>query len=187
MAKSYPLRKVQIQFYDGTETTPATLDITGYSDLPDLPDVIIRRDLDVKRDRGQFSHVELAEDSIDFPEVSITIDMIDTLVTSDKNAIEQWFNKHKAADGTTDLVSTNDGGAKARDVDSGELKDIGLPSDIFTIGMKILWTDSANQNAHGRDYKYVRPIQATVSGDTGGLKITLTFQLSGTYTEITSI
>lgn len=187
MAKSYPLRKVQIQFYDGNATTPQTLNITGYSDLPELPDVIIRRDLDVKRDRGQFSHVELAEDNVDFPEVSITIDMIDTLVTANKNVIEQWFNQHKAADGTTALTSTNDGNAQARDVDAGTLTSIGLPSEIFTVGMKILWTDSAGSNSHGRDYKYVRPIQASVSGDTGGLRVTLTFQLLGTYTEITAI
>jgi len=186
MPKSYPLRKVQIQFYDGNATTPNTINLAYFGSVPELPDVVVNRNLEVRLDRGQFSHVDFGDDALEFPEVTLTIDMVDTHVSTNKHALEQWFNQHQTVDGT-DLVSTNDGGAQARDVDTGELVDIGLPTSIFTIGMKILFSDADDTNSFGRDYKYVKPIEARVSaGDTGG-QIILRMQLLGTYTEISNL
>jgi len=187
MARSYPLKSaITIQLEDGTETTPNTITLKYYGEVPDLPDVIIDAPLRPILDRGNFSHVEEDDDTIDFPELELTIDMVDTDVSAGKHVLEQWFNKHLAADGTTTLESTNDGNAQARRLSDNSLVSIGIPSDRFTVYFKILFDNSETDKAFGRSYKYFEPISCTVSSGKDA-QIKIRGRIYGTYEEITSL
>lgn len=179
MAKGYPLRKTSVQFYDGTATTPKTLDITGYASLPEFGDVKVRTNVEPRLDRGMISHIDYADDTLEQPEVSMTVDLVDTYLSTSNDKISEWFDEH-SQDGTP-LVSTNDGNAQAR-ADDGTLKNIGIPTDIFTCGMKLTFNDITGAGTITRDYKYVQPVSVTISSETTGTKINFTVKLLGTYT-----
>lgn len=187
MAKSYPLKSaITLQLVDGNTTTPQSITLQYYSEVPDLPDVVIDAPLRPINDRGNFSHVEYDDDTIEFPEIELTIDMVDAQVSSNKHELEQWFNKHLAADGTTALTSTNDGTAQARRLQDNSLVSIGIPSDIFTVSLKILFDNAETGKAFGRHYKYFQPISCSVSSGKDA-QIKIKGRILGTYEEITSL
>ena len=176
----YPLKSaVTIQFYDATPDTasppgPYTLTLTFYDSVPDLPDVFVDKPLRQINDRGNFSHFEYDDDRIELPEVEFTVTITDGDVTNNKYALEQWFNEHQTVDGTA-LTSTNDGNATTK-----------IPSDLFTCGMKILFSSSDATKSFGRDYKYVYPLPGSVSvGKDGQFKFRV--RLLDTYSEISSL
>lgn len=178
-------KHVTVKLLDGTDVTPKSAIVIGYADIPDLPDVMVKVPLEPVLDRGNLIGVKEGPDSLEYPEVEITVDMVDAAVVTGKYELEQWFNQHK--DGTgADLTSTNDGAAQARSDKDGSLVDVTIPTDFFTIAFGILFDTGDDGKAFGRKYNYCRPIPGSVSvGDKGQYKFKL--QLCGTFEEITTL
>lgn len=183
MPSGYPLRKTVIQLYDGN-TTPKKLTLTFYGSVPELSRPTITRTLDPKMDRGQFKYVMFGDDQIEFPEQTIEMDLVDDLYSGTKHKVLEWFNEHK--DSGVALTSTNDGNAQAVDGDTLTEVQYGLPTSIFTIGMKIWFENASGANGFGYDFKYIQPIKATVSSANDGSKITLTFRILGNWTDLSA-
>lgn len=184
MPNSYVLKdSITIKLEDGGTQS---LTLRYYGDVPDLPDVLIDAPFRVVNDRGTFSHIEEDDDSLDFTDFEMTIDNVDSQVSANKHELEQWFNEHKASDGVTDLVSTNDGNAQARKLTDNTKVNVGLRSDYFTISFKILFDNGVSGKAFGRHYKYFQPISASVSSAEDS-QITIRGRILGTYEEITTI
>jgi hypothetical protein len=187
MGRPYLRKKhVDIQLYDGTPTTPYTLDITGYADVPELPEPVVDAPAEGYAPQGAFSSIEEGDDTVDLPEFSITIDINDDDVSSGKYAIDQWINAHKEGNGTTALVSTNDGSAYFRKSIDGTTVSANLSTDWFTIGMKVLFDNDGSGKAFGKDYGYVRPIDARLS-TSGKAQVTIRGQIVGAPTDITEL
>lgn len=185
MPTGYPLRNAIVQFYDGS-ATPKKLTITYYGSIPELPDVVITRNLEPKLDRGQFRYVMFGDDSVEFPEVTFEMDVVDDYVISNKHSVIEWFKNRKDTSGDG-LTTTNDGNATAKDVDSNTTVNYGLPSSIFTCGMKV-WIEDAKSTTgkgFGFDYKYVQPLDVTFTSSNDGTKLTIRVRLLGSRTDLT--
>lgn len=186
MGRPYLRKKhVTIELFDGTATTPFTQTITGYADVPELPEPVIDAPAEGYAPQGVFNSIEEGDDTINLPEFSITVDINDADVASNKYALNEWFNNHRASDGSTGLVTTNDGSAYLKKSIDGTTVSANLATDWFTIGMKVLFNNSGSAKAFGKQYKYVRPISATFS-TSNKAQVTLRMQIVGAPTDITS-
>jgi|LDZU01.1.fsa_nt_gi hypothetical protein len=186
MGRPYLRKKhVTISLYDGTSTTPYTESITGYADVPELPEPVVDAPAEGYSPQGVFNSIEEGDDTITLPEFSITLDINDADVASGKYALDQWFNNHKESSGATALVSTNDGSAYLKKAIDGTTVSANLATDWFTIGMKVIFDTGGTGKAFGKNYKYVRPISASFS-TSNKAQVTLRAQIVGAPTDITS-
>ncbi len=186
MGRPYLRKKhVTISLFDGTPTTPFTETITGYADVPELPEPVIDAPAEGYAPQGAFNSIEEGDDTINLPEFSITVDINDADVTSNKYALNEWFNNHKESNGATALTTTNDGSAYLKKSIDGTTVSANLAADWFTIGMKVLFNNAGTSKAFGKQYKYVRPISATFS-TSNKAQVTLRMQIVGAPTDITS-
>jgi len=186
MGRPYLRKKhVTISLFDGTPITPFTETITGYADVPELLEPVIDAPAEGYAPQGVFNSIEEGDDTINLPEFSITVDINDDDVATNKYALNEWFNNHKESNGATALVSTNDGSAYLKKSIDGSTVSANLATDWFTIGMKILFDNSGTAKAFGKQYKYVRPISATFS-TSNKAQVTLRMQIVGAPTDITS-
>ena len=186
MARPYLRKKhVTIQLYDGTSITPKTLAISGYSDVPEIPEPVIDVPPEQFVSQGSFKSVEEADDALAYTEFNITVDMLDSQVTSNKNAIDQWMNLFKDSAGGA-LVSTNNGSAQVRNNKTHALVTTGLSTAWKTCGLKILFNNAATGKAFGKDFKYVQPLSARFS-TAGHAQVTLAFRVLCAGTDISAL
>ncbi len=186
MGRPYLRKKhVTISLFDGTTPTAYAATITGYADVPELPEPVIDAPAEGYAPQGVFNSIEEGDDTINLPEFSITVDINDGDVASNKYALNEWFNNHKDSTGSTALTSTNDGSAYLKKSIDGTTVSANLATDWFTIGMKVLFNNSGSAKAFGKSYKYVRPISATFS-TSNKAQVTLRMQIVGAPTDITS-
>ncbi len=186
MGRPYLRKKhVTISLFDGTTPTAFTATITGYADVPELPEPVIDAPAEGYAPQGVFNSIEEGDDTVNLPEFSITVDINDGDVASNKYALNEWFSNHKESNGATALTTTNDGSAYLKKSIDGTTVSANLATDWFTIGMKVLLNNAGTGKAFGKSYKYVRPISATFS-TSGKAQVTLRAQIVGAPTDITS-
>jgi len=186
MGRPYLRKKhVTISLFDGTTPTAKAATITGYADVPELPEPVIDAPAEGYAPQGAFNSIEEGDDTINLPEFSITVDINDSDVASNKYALNEWFNNHKDSTGSATLKSTNDGSAYLKKSIDGSTVSANLATDWFTIGMKVLFNNGGTSKAFGKSYKYVRPISATFS-TSNKAQVTLRMQIVGASTDITS-
>lgn len=161
------------------------LSLAFYGDVGDLPDVLIDTPFRSIDDRGNITHIEEDDDSLDFTEFELTCDIVDSQVNAGKHEIEQWFNNHKTVGGT-DLISTNKGYAFARKLVDNSLVNVGLKSTYFTLKLEVVFDNSVTGKAFGRAYRYFQPLEAVVSAGQDA-QVKLRGRLLGTYEEITAL
>lgn len=187
MGRPYLRKKhVAVRFYDGTGSTPYHLDITGYSDIPELPEPVIDVAAEPYVVGGNFNSIEEGDDVVTLPEFAITIDINDADVATGKYAIDQWFANHKDSTGSTALKSTNDGSAYLKKSIDGTTTSANLSTDYFTIGLKVLFNNGGTGKAFGKNFKYIRPIDAKFS-TSGKAQVTIRGQILGAPTDITAL
>lgn len=161
------------------------LSLAYYGDIAEIPDILIDSPFRTISDRGNITHIEEDDDSLDFPEFELTCDIVDSQVDTGKHEVEQWFNKHKTTDGT-ELDSTNKGYAFARSLVDNSLTNIGLKTKYFTLKLEVVFDNSVSEKAFGRAYRYFQPLQAVVSSGTDA-QVVLRGRILGTYEEITEL
>lgn len=178
MSKSYTLKgEVTVEVIDGTAETPNKLEMEYYGSIPNLPEVVINAPLRQVLDRGNHSHFEEDADQVNVGEaVEFTFDMVDDQVTSDKHAWYEWFYRHSTAAGGA-LTTTNDGSAKALDLNLGTAVAINVPSGMFTCILK-LTCDAGTGKKVTRTYNYFRPIACEFSGEQD-MRVTVRGELLG--------
>ncbi len=176
--KSYTLKgEVTVTVKDKTVPTPNTLEMKYYGSVPNLPEVVLNAPLRQILDRGNHSHYEEDTDQINVGEtVEFTFDMVDDQVSSSKHEWYEWFYRHKTVAGV-DLTSSNDGSAKALDLNSGTTVTINVPSGIFTCILEIA-CDAGTGKKVTRTYTYFRPIACEFSGEQD-MRVTVRGELLG--------
>lgn len=187
MATRPYLRKkhVTIKLYDASTPTPKSLIISGYSDIPEISEPILDVAPEQYVSQGTFRSIEEADDALTYTEFNLPIDVLDSQVTANKNAIDQWMNFFKDVAGIA-LTSTNDGSAQIRNNKTHALVSTGLSTAWKTCGLKVLFDNSATGKAFGKDFKYVQPLSARFS-TAGHAQVTLNFRILCAGTDISSI
>lgn len=184
----------QLQISDDTETTKVIKEIKYYSGLPEIPTPEAAPDTQFFRDRGALQAVEIGEDQVEFPEMSITIDMtaadVQDVGISDWQA--DWYNIMNKycdpADGTTNLTSTNTGSVNVKNgfnPSSSATTSVTIPSDIDTLRLEILFQDGTN--TLGYRWEQVQPLGVTFGDNDGRATMTLNFKVWCCPTEISEL
>lgn len=205
MALNYPVKPndsgyIRVQFYDArtaTEATedgdkyPALIELKYFGDLPEIKVPQIREELKMFKDRGKFQGWDYDEDTMDIPEITFNVDVVDDQVSTNAYEMLDWFEKRKAPDsyGTTDatdLVSTNDGSATVR-TQSGGTQDANLPTGLFLCGMHVFFDNGVTGKELGFDFKYVEPREVSLSSADGHGKFSFTVKVWGLYAETTAL
>jgi hypothetical protein len=177
---------MQIQFLDGTATTPKKIQITGITSYPEVPNVILTTQDELFLDRGKAVGMIEGDDAVDFPEFTITFDVIDDKVSTGMHETKQFLvNKVDPADGTTPLVSLNTGETTIVD-ENGNDYTLSLTENKFLFKMEYLFDSSETGKAFG--YSYLVYISGfTYSEANGRLQCTITGQAYSKGTEITAL
>ncbi len=177
---------MQIQFLDGTATTPKKIQITGITSYPEVPNVILTTQDELFLDRGKAVGMIEGDDAVDFPEFTITFDVIDDKVSTGMHETKQFLvNKVDPADGTTPLVSLNTGETTIVD-ENGNDYTLSLTENKFLFKMEYLFDSSETGKAFG--YSYLVYISSfTYSEANGRLQATITGQTYSKGTEITAL
>lgn len=200
-ARTFPLKPnsagyIRVQFYDGRDASdcvsgdyyPAILEIKYFGDLPELKEPRIRAELKEFKDRGAFVGFDFDEDSLDIPEVTFTVDVVDDQVSNNLYQIREWFQRLKSPDtyngGQNALISTNDGNAQVRAQD-GSTQLINLPVGLFTVGMVVLFDNGNTQ--FGYDFPYVEIRDSSFSSGDGHAKFSFTVKIWGVPNETTDL
>jgi len=204
MGKTFPLKPntagyIRVQFYDGRDATdcttgdyyPALIELKYFGELPELKEPKIRAELKQFNDRGAFHGFEFDDDSIDIPEVTFEVDIVDDQVSTNEYALRKWFQQLKSTDqyGTTPtdaLISTNDGNAQVRAQD-GSLQSINLPTGLFTLGMVVLFDNGDVNTKFGLDFPYVEIRDSSFSSGDGRGKFSFTVRIWGVPTDVTEL
>lgn len=195
MANTFPLKPndagyIRVQFYDGRSVTdcttgdnyPALIEIKYFGELPELKEPRIRAELTPFLDRGSFVGFEFDDDTIDIPEITFEVDIVDDQVTTNEYLLQKWFQELKAPDtyNTSEdaLISTNDGNALVRAQD-GTTKNINLPAGLFTVGMVVLFDNGNADTKFGFDFPYVEIRDSSFSTGDGRGKFSFMVRVWG--------
>lgn len=199
MGNTFPLKPnsagyIRVQFYDGRSETdcqtgdkyPALIELKYFGELPELKEPRIRAELRPFLDRGAFQGYEFDDDSIDVPEVTFEVDIVDDQVSTNSYMLQKWFQELKAPDeyGSTPtdaLISTNDGNAQVRAQD-GSTQALNLPTGLFTVGMVVLFDNGNADTKFGFDFPYVEIRDSSFSSGDGRGKFGFTVRIWGVPT-----
>lgn len=177
---------MQIQFLDGTATTPLKAVITGITSYPEIPEPMIDTQDELFLDRGKAVGMIEGDDSVEFPEFTITFDVIDDKVSTGVHETKQLLlDKLDPADGTTDAVSVNTGTTTIRDKNGGDYSLSILP-DKFLFTMEYLFDSQTADKTFGYEYNvYISGFTYTEAN--GRLQCTITGQAYSKGNEITAL
>ncbi len=153
-----------ITFTDGTDTTPLTLVIEAYDNIPNVPKPKIIENLMAVIAQGQAISFDKDDDSVEFPDFELSAVLMDKNVDTSKHAILEWFNNKKGPDGTTPLVTTNDGKINIIRTSTGVLEEKDVPDSFFMCDMTIAMDNGKTGKALTEKYR-VGPISAEISSD----------------------
>ena len=158
-------------------STEVIKEIKYYSTLPTIQTAVAMPDSVIFRDRGAIQGMEIGDDTVDFPEFSLEIDLaLADLGGAGATSHADWFsimNKFMspAGDGdTTALTTTNTGSVNVKNgfdpttvtVPVG-IKAISIPADIDTLRLEILFTNGTE--VFGYRWEQVQPIGVDFGGD----------------------
>ena len=184
----------QLQVSDAT-ATEVKKEIKYYSGLPEIPTAEATPDTVIFRDRGALQGIEIGEDQVDFPEMSVTIDLTAADVTNTDAAGDyqsDWYNImnefHSPADGSTNLTSTNTGSVNVKnglDPSSSATTAVTIPSDIDTLRLEMLFKDGTR--TFGYKWEQVQPLGVTFGDNSGRASMTLRFKIWCCPTEIAAL
>lgn len=204
MANTFPLKPndagyIRVQFYDGRSASdcttgdsyPALIEIKYFGELPELKEPRIRAELKQFNDRGSFVGFEFDDDTIDVPEITFEVDVVDDQVSANNYILQKWFQELQAPDQygvtpTSALVSTNDGNALVRAQD-GSTENINLPLGLFTVGMVVLFDNGDPNTKFGFDFPYVEIRDSSFSSGDGHGKFSFTVRVWGVPTPTTEL
>jgi len=210
MGRNYPMKPnssgyIQIQFYDARTATEATevgdkypglLGLKYYGSLPELKQPKIREELAMFKDRGSFQGWDYDEDTIDTPDVTFEVDMVDDQVTGTSSDVRyrlaEWFGKFKDTEsyGSGDakaLISTNTGSnTKALRPDGTEV-DMNLPTGLPTLGMRVLFDNGVTDKAVGFDFPCVEIRDSSLSASDMRGKFSFTVRVWSAYTDVQAL
>jgi len=178
--------KLKLKFYDATSTTNIKFEAVGISEFPSLQDPRIKPELVDYLEQGCNSGAYEGNDSIERPENTFTLDLLEEQMSDNAFKPETFLVKMKdPADGTTDLTSTNTGSVVVLD-QNGADKTISLPQTIKTLGMAVLWIgpNGDTEKDLGIDYGVVKFTNATYNaggaGEASNMQFTFVIHQRGT-------
>jgi hypothetical protein len=173
---------ISIKMYDGT-STPKTITIKYFSSVPELAEAKIVAPLETFLDRNVYQGMYRGADNIEMPEVTFEVDAVDDQVTAGVSDLRNWFQLLKDSAAAA-LATTSVAATKVRAEDGSE-KDANLPADMFTLGLKILFTGDTGKT-FGYDFPNVRIVNSSFKSD-DIVKFSFTVQICCTATAITTI
>ena len=187
----------QLQVSDNTAVTKILKEIKYYTGgLPNIPTAEATPDTVLFKDRGSLQGIEVGEDQVDFPEMSVTVDLTAadvTTVSDDPSDVfeSDWFNImnlfKSPADGTTSLTSTNSGTVTVKnsfDPSTSATTSVTIPSDIDTLRLEMLFKDGTR--TFGYKWEHAQPLGVEFGGD-GTATMTLRFKIWCAPTKISSL
>ena len=165
----------QLQISDAADTE-VTKEIMYYASIPSIPTAMATPDSVFFRDRGQMQGMELGDDTVDFPEFTIEIDLTKADVGGTTTNHSMWFSimnlfMSPVGDGeTTPLVSTNTGSVNVKNAFDPTtvttpkgIKAVAIPADIDTLRLEMLFTNGTE--IFGYRWEQVQPIGVDFGGD----------------------
>lgn len=177
---------LKVKFYDATPTTNVKFEAVGTSEFPTLQDPKIMPELVDYLEQGCYSGVYEGNDSIERPENTFTLDLLEEQMTDNAFNPYTFLIKMKdPSDGTTDLTSTNTGSVVVLD-QNGADKTISLPETIKTLGMAVLQLspDGDTTKDLGIDYGVVKFTNAVYNaggaGEVSNMQFTFVIHQRGT-------
>ena len=173
----------QLQISDDTAVTKVIKEIKYYSGLPEIPTAEAAPDTTQFNDRGSLQAIEIGEDQVDFPEMSLTIDLTAADTTEITAAYKSdWYNiMNKFCDpddGATSLTSTNSGTVNVKnslDPTTSATTSITIPSDIDTLRLELLFKDGTR--TFGYRWAQAQPLGVTFGDNNGRASMTLRFKI----------
>ena len=156
--------------------------VRGYADLPEIPEPIINVAPEPFYCKGNLQSLEEADDTVEFADFSITLDILDEQVSSSKFAFAQWFNEFKNLAGAA-LTSTNTGEVDVQVMNSKTktLTTIGLPTAWKTIGMDLEFDN--DDKKFGKTWMFCMPVDARFSSS-GNAQVTINMRILGASTNL---
>lgn len=181
--RGYTRKKhVTLRFFDGGTNK---VDIVGYTDLPEIPDPYIDVPPEAFISQGSFVSTEEGDDNLIFSDFAITIDIVDSQVTTNKHELDAWFNQFKTVGGA-DLTSTNDGNAQVFNNQTKALQSINLDEGWNTLGMIVFFDNAQAEKGFGKKFNYVLPGSARFS-TSGKAQVTINVRILASGESITSL
>lgn len=186
----------QLQVSDDTSTAKIIKEIKYYTGgLPSIPTAEATPDTVLFKDRGSLQGVEVGEDQVDFPEMSIVVDLTAadvTTVDNDPDEFESdWFNImnlfRDPADGTTALTSTNSGSVTVKngfDPSESATRSVTIPAEIDTLRLEMLFQDGTR--TFGYKWEHAQPLGVEFGGDATAT-MTLRFKIWCAPSKITEL
>jgi hypothetical protein len=177
---------MQLQILDGTATTPLKVQITGITSYPEINEPMIDTQDELFLDRGKAMGMIEGDDSVDFPEFTITFDVIDDQVSTGMHGIYQLLmDKVSPTDGTTPATSVNTGTTTIRDKNGADYT-LSILEDKFLFKLEFLYDSQTTDKAFGKSYDvYISSF--TYSEASGRLQATITGQAYSKATNITAL
>jgi len=177
---------MQIQFLDGTATTPLKVQLTGITSFPEVTPPTIDTQDELFLDRGKAVGMIEGDDAVEFPEFSITFDVIDDKISTNVDTIHDFLiNKLSPTDGTTSAVSVNTGTTTIRDA-NGDDYTLSILENKFLFKMEFLFESTDSSKTFGKSYD-VYISNFTYSEANGRLQATITGQAYSKDTNITAL
>lgn len=167
----------KIKFVDGTSTTPKTIELKAITAFPDLPTPRRKLNFDTYLVQGVESGFLRTDDTVEGKDdMTVTFDIVESQVSN--KASELWHYLQKKvdpSDGTTALVSTNDGSTTILDADGADRTSC-IPNDIFTFEMRVLYIPESGTSEKEFGFKYERVEASAVlnMAEKGQVTLTLT-------------
>jgi len=158
--------------------TEVTKEIKYYASLPSIPTAMATPDSEFFRDRGKMQGMELGDDTVDFPEISIEIDLTKADVGGTTTNHSTWFSimnlfMSPVGDGeTTPLVSTNTGSVNVKNAFDPTtvttpkgIKAVAIPADIDTLRLEMLFTNGTEIFGYRWEHNHPVGLFAGISYD----------------------